>query len=339
MRRDLKSKIFIHIWFLTLLVAAGTVGYMVVAGWNFFDSLFMTVTTLATVGYGEVHPLSTEGRIYTIILILLGVGLLIYILSDLAEILVEANPQAIFGRRRMKNKIDKLTGHQIVCGFGRTGQEVSHHFKSEGIEFVVVEADDQRCKWAEQQGYLVLQGDATTDDVLMSARIDTARGIVCGLPDDASNTFITLAARGLNENITVVCRAANPGSEAKMIRAGARNVISPYVICGRRMAAAVTHPLVLEFLDVAMHSPAYDLRLEQVRIASGSPLVSSTLRDANIKQTYGAMVLAVKQSGKLITNPPPDLIFNKDDELIVLGSEEELKQMAKAATASNNELR
>lgn len=338
MNQDLKRRIFHNLWFLIVLVLAGSIGYMVVEkGWTFLDALFMTVTTLTTVGYGEVKPLDVKGRIYTIVLILFGVGLLIYILSDAAELLIEANPTAFLSRRRMKERISKLSGHQILCGFGRTGQEVARLFVQNGVQFVVIETDLDHVKLAEQQGFLIIQGDATADHVLEEAQVQQAAGIVCTLPDDAANTFITLSAKGLNENITVVCRAANPGSEGKMLRAGAASVISPYVICGRRMATAVTHPLVLEFLDVAMHSPTYDLRLEQVVIAANSPLVGSTLRDANIKQASGAMVLAINQGGKLFTNPPPEAVFQSGDELIVLGADEELKKVRQLAEPAQKE--
>lgn len=317
-----------------MLVFAGTFGYMVLEHWVFLDALFMTVTTLTTVGYGEVHPLDSRGRIYTMILILFGVGLLVYILTDLAEIVVHANPMVFFGRRKLRERIAKLSGHQVLCGFGRTGQEVARLFKHYGVDFVVVEEDVARVRQAEDLGYLAMVGDATTDDTLGGAQVGKATGIVCTLPDDASNTFITLAAKGMNESITVVCRAANPGSEAKMMRAGAHSVISPYIICGRRMATAVTHPLVLEFLDVAMHSPTYDLRLEQVIIEPTSRLIGKTLKEANIKQISGAMVLAVNQGGKLITNPPPDLKFQSGDDLIVLGADEELKKVRQLSDAS-----
>lgn len=308
---------------------------MLLERWPFLDSLFMTITTLATVGYGEVHPLDAKGRIYTMILILFGVGLLVYILTDLAEIVVHANPMVFWGRRRLKEKIDKLRGHHVVCGFGRTGQEVTRMLYQYGMPFVVIESDAARILQAEQLGYLAMKGDATEDETLTSAQVPHAMGIVCTLPDDASNTFITLAAKTLNEQITVVCRAANPGSEAKMLRAGAHSVISPYIICGRRMATAVTHPLVLEFLDVAMHSPTYDLRLEQVLLSPQSHFIGKTLKEANIKQTAGAMVLAVNQGGKLITNPPPDLVFQSGDDLIVLGAEEELKKVRILADGNN----
>lgn len=328
---DITKRICVHLSFIFGLVFLGTAGFMVIERWDLLDSLFMTVTTLSTVGYGEVHPLDDAGRIYAIILILLGVGLLIYILSDLAEILLEASPTALLNRRRMREQIAKLAGHQVLCGFGRTGTEVARLFKEHGVDFVVIDADPVRVTEAEELGFLAIVGDATEDEALLQARVQNAVGIVCALPDDAANTFITLSAKGLNDSITVVCRAGNPGAEAKMIRAGAHSVFSPYIICGRRMATAVTHPLVLEFLDVAMNSPGYDLRLEQVLISNDSSLVGSTLKDANLKQNSGAMVLAVNQGGKLVTNPPPDLKFQSGDELIVLGADEELKRVRKLA--------
>ncbi len=309
---------------------------MLVEHWNLLDALFMTVTTLTTVGYGEVHPLSPLGRVYTIVFLLCGVGLFLYIVSDMAEIFLEANPTAIFGLRRMRKQITQLKGHQIVCGYGRTGAEVCKHFLQTNVSFVVIESDPAQVKKAEEAGMLVLQGDASTDDLLRAAQIDRAAGIVCALPDDTANTFIALSARGLNEKITIVSRSANPGSDSKMKRAGAHMVISPYVICGRRMATAVTHPLVLEFLDVVMHSPADDLRMEQVIIGQASKLVGVTLGEAHIKRTSGAMVLAMKQNGKLITNPPTEMTFKEGDILIALGTEEELRKLADLADAQTN---
>ncbi|HEY9713659.1 MAG TPA: TrkA family potassium uptake protein, partial [Chroococcales cyanobacterium] len=198
-----------------------------------------------------------------------------------------------------------------------------------------VEMDPARVKKAEDQGLLVVQGDASDDAVLHEAQITKARGIVCALPDDTANTFIALTAKGLNESVAIVSRAANPGSEAKLKRAGAKMVISPYVICGRRLAAAVTHPLVTEFLDVVTHTSGTDLRMEQIKLTSGSTLISSTLKDAQIKQTSGAMILAVNQSGKLMTNPSPELVFHEGDELIALGTEQELKKLAGLACTQN----
>jgi len=299
------------------------VGFMLVEHWSFLDSLYMTVTTLTTVGYGEVHPLDTSGKIYAVVLILIGAGVVLYILGDMVELLIDIN----LGRR-MKYRIIKLRDHQIVCGFGRTGQEVAEHFRENRIPFVVVEQDPQVVREAEDMGMLVLEGDASTDEVLLDAQISKARGIVCALPDDTHNTFIALTAKGLNENIDIVSRTANPGSEAKLRRAGARMVISPYVICGQRLAAAVTHPLVTEFLDVVMHTPGKDLRMEQFPLHPPSKLVGMTLRSANIKQRSGVMILAVKQNGKLITNPVPDLVFGAGDELIALGAQQELEKLA-----------
>lgn len=324
MKETLGKRFTIDLLRLLGFVLFGAVGFMLVEGWDFLDALFMTVITLTTVGYGETHPLSNYGRIYTIFLILVGAGVVLYVLSDMVEIFLRLN----IGARRMKQKIAKMSNHHIVCGYGRSGQEVINHFLLMNIPFVLIEQDPERAKQAMEEGLLVLQGDATNDDVLMQGQIERAHGIVCALPDDSANTFIALSARGINERIKIVCRAANPGSEAKMRRAGADMVISPYVICGKRMAAAVTHPLVTEFLDVVMHTPGYDLRMEQVKLAQKSRLVGLTLKDANIKQDSGAMILAVNQNGKLISNPSPDLIFQAGDDLIALGTEQQLSRLA-----------
>ncbi len=318
-------------WLLLILIASGTAGYTYLEKWAWIDSLYMTITTLATVGYGEVHPLSPNGRIFTMVLIVCGVGTLLYILSDIAHILANSDIREFLGRRRMKDRIRKLRSHQIVCGFGRTGQEVARQFKNTSVPFVIVEENIELFQRAVDEGLLALYGDATTDELLLEANIEHASGIICTLPDDAANTFITLAARGFNDNIVIVCRAANPGAESKMKRAGAHNVISPYVIAGRRMASAVTRPLVLEFLDVAMHNAQFDLKLEQIALSAGSELVGKTLRDANIKATSGAMILAVGQAGTMLMNPSPDLLFKDGDILIALGADEELGTLARLA--------
>ncbi|HEY9785690.1 MAG TPA: NAD-binding protein [Candidatus Obscuribacterales bacterium] len=317
---------------IAILLLLGTVGFMICEHWRFLDAFFMTVITLTTVGYGEVRPLTDAGKIYAVALILTGAGVVLYVLSDMVELFVTFN----FEKRLMKDRISRLSNHYIVCGWGRTGQEAGIQFLAKKIPFVVIEQDAVRAKKALEEGLLVLEGDATADDVLLDAQIGKAKGIICALPDDAANTFITLTAKELNEHIDIVSRAANPGSESKLRRAGAKMVISPYVICGRRMATAVTQPLVTEFLEVVMHTPDYDLRMEQVRLEKECSLVGASLKEANIKQQSGAMILAVNQNGKLITNPLPDLVFQGGDELIALGTEEELTKLAVLAGAQKD---
>jgi len=322
---DSTLKTFItHICKLIGLFAFGTAGFMLIEHWNFLDSLFMTVITVTTVGYTEVHELSQAGMIFDIVLIIVGVGLFLTIIGDIISISLELN---VFKGRTMR-KIVKLTDHQIICGYGRTGQQVAESFQLNRVPFVVIELSSIGAQTARDRGILVIEGDASSDDVLREAQIERAKGIVCALPDDTQNTFIALSARGLNEKVDIVSRAANPGSESKLRRVGARMVISPYVICGQRLAAAVTHPLVTQFLEVVMHTPEQDLRMEQVKLEGPSQLIGQTLKDANIKQTSGAMILAVNQSGKLITNPPPDLKFCLGDELIALGAQDELNRLA-----------
>jgi voltage-gated potassium channel len=329
LKRNFRERLLLDLARIVILVVVGMFGYMLIEHWGPLDSLFMTVITLTTVGFDEVHPLDGPGKIYTMILILIGAGTLLYVLSDMVELLLEAD----FVRKRMKDKVQKLQNHHIVCGYGRTGREVVRHFIAHKVPFVVIDSDPEIYKRAEEEGILVLEGDAESDEVLVEAQIRTAKGIICALPDDTANTFIALSAKTLNESIQIVCRAGQPGSEAKMRRVGANMVISPYVICGRRMATAVTDPLVTEFLDVVMHMPTYDLRMDQLPVAEGSALIGSTIRDANIKHESGAMILAVNQSGKLITNPPPDLIFGRGDELIALGAQEQLYKLSKLAGA------
>jgi len=325
------QRLLSHSIILILLIGIGTAGFMLVEGWDVLDSLFMSVTTIATVGYGEVHPLSSAGKIYSMFLILIGVGTFLYIVSDMVALSLELN----LGRR-MKKQIVKLADHQIICGYGRTGQEVANQFRINKIPFVVVEMNPLIARKAEDAGFLVLEGDASTDETLLRAQVTKAKGIVCALPDDTHNTFIALTARGLNDQIDIVSRAANPGSDSKLKRVGARMVISPYVICGQRLAAAVTHPLVTQFLDVVMHTAEGDLRMEQMILSDNSQLIGRTLKDANIKQESGAMILAVNQNGKLITNPTPDLQFGVGDELIALGAQNELNKLAKLAGRTEN---
>ncbi len=333
MNSPLRRRFVYHLIRILALVVLGTAGFMFIEHWRLLESLYMTVITLTTVGFGEVHPLSDAGRIYVIILILAGVSVFLYILQDLAVMFMEANPTALFGRRLMKQKIANLSNHQIVCGYGRTGQEVARNFQHNRIPLVIIEADPAHARQAENNGFLVLQGDASTDDLLLEAGIERAAGVVCTLPDDTQNTFIALSAKGLNEDIAIVCRAANPGSESKMKRAGAHMVISPYVICGRRMATAITHPLVARFFEDVMFDPAYDLHLGEIVLSGDSSIIGHTLKQANLKQTAGVMVLAVKQGGKLITNPPPELVFQGGDELIALGSEEQMTRLRELARA------
>ena len=322
-----KRRIAIDVARVAGLVCLGTLGFMAIEHWDFIDSLYMTVTTMTTVGFGEVHPLSYGGKIFTIAFILFSVAVAAYVLSDIVQALLSIDLRG----RRMKEKIVKLKEHQIICGFGRTGQEVCDHFRINNVPFVVVETNPALYKKAEDLGYLVILGDASEDDILIEAQIQHAKGVVCALPDDSTNTFITLTAKGFNENIGIVSRASSAGSESKLRRAGARMVISPYTICGQRLATSVTHPLVTEFLDVVMHAEGYDLRMEQVGLSATSELVGAALKDASIKQTSGAMILAVRQDGKLMTNPSPDIVFRAGDELIALGTAQQLKKLSELA--------
>lgn len=306
------------------VIMSGAIGYMTIERWSFLDAVFMSVITITTIGYGEVKPLSTPGRIFTILYVFVGAGLALYLWSEMAEIIFSVNPTAAFEKRRMKKRIKDLENHQIVCGFGRTGQEVAAQFAGRNTAFVVIDIDQSLVSKAEQLGYNVLHADATSDEALLAAGITRAAGVVCALADDAANTFIVLSARGLSDSVQIVCRAADVASEKKMLRAGANKVISPYVICGRRMANASTRPLLTEFLDVVVNAQEYDWHMERFQIERASALSGKTLKEANVRELSGAMVLAVGKGFDLIPNPDPSFRLSPGDELIVLGSREQL---------------
>jgi len=306
------------------IVAIGIVGYAAIEGWSFIDSLYMTVTTITTVGYMEVHPLSQAGRIFSIFLIVGGVGGALYILTTLMGYILEGHFGITMGRRRMKTKIAKLKGHFILCGYGRVGQEIAQAFsEEEKTPFVIIDNDEQCIAKAEKAGYLCLHADATSDETLNEAGIKQARGLVAAVGSDADNTYITLSARGLRPDLFIESRCASNEAEDKLQRAGADRVISPHAIGGRRMAMLALRPAVVDFIDTVTYRPGRELQLENVDVGTGSSLIGQTMEEA--RSRFGITVLAMrKQSGELIANPPGEEIIEEGDRLIVIGTKKRL---------------
>ena len=236
MARLLKNRLVRGVIALAIVAAAGIAGYMVIEGWSLLDAAYMTILTFTTVGYEEVHPLSTAGRIFTIFLMVGGVGVMLYVLTTFVNLAVAHEIGSVFRRRRMKTRMAKLSGHYIVCGFGRVGRAVATTLQDESISLVVMDKDDDALSEAEELGLLCLKGDATRDADLVSAQIEKAMGLVAATGDDSENVYISLTARGLNPDLNVVARASRPEAEAKLRRAGADKVVSPYAIGGRQMA-------------------------------------------------------------------------------------------------------
>jgi voltage-gated potassium channel len=315
---------------LVTVLVAGTAGY-VVLGFSLLDAVYQTVTTVSTVGFREVHPLGTGGRLFTIALILVGVATALYTFTLVLEAVVKGQIQEVLGRKRMERQIARMADHVIVCGFGRVGRNLAHYVGNAGQDVVVVENDPDRASAAEASAHVV-RGDATSDEVLREAGIERARVLVTALTTDADNLFVTLTARSLRPDLFIVARARVESSEPKLAQAGADRVVNPQGIGGARMAAFVLQPHVAEFLDVVMHDGTLEFRLEEVRVPQGSPLAGRSLREARIRDSTGALVLALRDSGgEFTTNPPPETVLQAGQILIAIGTEGQLSALAAAA--------
>jgi voltage-gated potassium channel len=294
----------------------------------------MTIITLATIGYGEIHPLSFGGRMHTMFVILIGVGFFSSMILYISGLLMENDFRNYLILRSRLRKIGKLENHYIVCGYGRIGREVCEELRSKKVKkIIVIDKDTQSIQDAYENGFLVLKGDATLDEDLISVGIKKAEGIICALTDDALNVFITLSARVLNPKIKIISRADHSESVDKLKRAGADMVVAPYIIGGKRIASAVTHPLVLDFLDTVLHNHNYDLAIEEVKIEKDSELDRVSLISANVRSKSGAVIIAVKKlDGSFISNPSPEYKLQSSDILLALGSNVQLEILHKMAS-------
>ncbi|MFC1947112.1 potassium channel family protein [Chloroflexota bacterium] len=319
------------VWGILALLATiitGTIGYEVIEGWSFLDSIYMTITTITTVGYSEVHPLSDPGRIFSIFLILGGMGGAFYALTGIITYIVEGNIRATLGRRRMENKITQLKDHFILCGFGRVGEEIASIFKEEEVPFVVIDNRPECTARAEQAGYLYVEGDATSDEILKEAGIEKARGLVAALGSDIDNTYITLSARGLFPSIFITARASDSEAEKKLRRIGANRIVSPNIIGARRLAMLALRPTVMDFLDTITRRRGPELQMENVAIDSNSTLNGLTIED--IRRCSRATILALnKKTGILVPNPSGEELVTAGDSLIIMGTSDQLNTLEK----------
>jgi len=308
-----------------ILWAIGVAGYMAIEGFSFLDALYQTVTAATTAGFGEINPLGSTGRAFTIVIIILGVIVILYVLTAVMQIAVEGELESILGARRMKSKIEALKDHYILCGFGRVGTEIAREFSARGVPFVVVESNPEALGRAQAGGHLLLEADATSDAVLREAGIERARGLLAASDSDAGNTFIVLAAKAVRPDLYVVSRAARSESEPRMRRAGADRTISPYSIAGRRMALSALQPLMVEFIDALASGRHEEQILAEIEISEESGLGSRTIEDV-MQACRGAVVLAVQRAtGAIQVGPSGSSQLAVGDRLIVLGDEAELE--------------
>ncbi len=329
----IRKKLFLSIWLLVFINAFGVIGYMIIEGWNFRDALFMTVITITTVGYGEVHDLTPGGEIFTIILLVLGVGIILYLLATEAKLLLEGELEALIGRKRLEKKIRDLKGHYIICGFGRMGKTIAKEFSSSDIDILIIEKNP--VAEIEKGEYLIFEGDANNEDVLKSAGIERAKGLISVLPTDAENLFLVLSARELNPELFIVTRASEEGSERKILRAGADRVVSPYYTGGIRIANSVLKPSVVDFIEYATKTGNLELQLEEVLLAKGSRLSEVTLGDSGIGRDLGVIIVAIKRlDGSMEFNPSSSSVIYAGDTLVALGETSKLKELEHLAAAS-----
>ena len=331
----LRRRILIALAALLLVLGGGTLGYWMI-GLSPLDALYQTVTTVTTVGFRELFPGTTAAKVFTIVLLLTGVGTVLYAFSVVLEAVIEGDLKDLWGRRRMERKIGDLAGHVILCGWGRVGRAIANHLAAGGEDFVVIDEDPARVEGLDQ---LHLVGDATDDSVLERAGIRRARALVAATSADTTNVYLTLTGRALRPDLFIVARARITESEEKLRRAGADRVVNPQAIGGSRIAALLLSPNVAEFLDVVTHHGDVEFRVAEVPVPGNSPLAGRSLRDAHVRDRTGALVLALRDTaGTFTTNPSPETLVSADDILIAIGTGTQLDALARLAGNHQGEM-
>jgi len=331
---ETKHRLGYSLLLLVVLLLGGATGYVLIEGWDFIEALYMTIITVATVGYGEVRPLSPEGKIFTIFVIVLGVGTGGYTLGTLTQFLVGHQLYETFGRKKVEKEINKLKNHYIVCGYGRMGRIICRELKSRGKDVVVVENDESTVPQMEDDGVLYVLGDVTEEEVLVKAGIERAHSLIAAVRTDADNLYLTLTARQLNPALSIISRAAEENAEKKLLRAGANQVVSPYRIGGMRMAHAVLRPAVIDFLDMTVRGETLGMRMEGIQVKPSSGLVGKTLMESPIRKELGLNIIAMKRSsGEIVTNPSGATPIQPGDILITVGTEEEINKLEELLNA------
>jgi voltage-gated potassium channel len=308
------------------LSVVGVAGYVLIEGYPLLDAVYMTVTTLATVGYGEVRPLGPAGRVFTICLILLGVGAALFIMSEVVRFVYEGQLGEALWRRRMERRVGDLRNHFIVCGYGRVGRQIAEDLARAGAPFVVVDTDPRGLRQAAERGLPFIEGDASQDSVLRAAGIERARGLVTAVAEDADNVFVTLSARSLNADLLIVARANAEETIPKLERAGANRVVSPHEIGGRRMAMLALRPLTVELVDAVFHGET-DLLMEEVQLGAASRLIGCTVEEVQTRLAPGVSILALRRDSAILPRPAGETGLRAHDELVAMGGADELRAL------------
>jgi voltage-gated potassium channel len=332
--RRVLYRVLLIVSLLVLILVVGTIGFMLIEHYPWFDAFYMTLTTITTVGYAEIHGLSHAGRVFNSFLIIIGVSTLFLAIGAMTQTIIDFELQDIYGNRRKRRMIEKLHDHYIICGFGRVGRNASHEFQRASVPFLVIDRSEDRVEKAMEQGILAVVADATRDDSLRHAGIQSAKGLIAALPTDAENLFIILSARTLNPGITVVTRASEEEAEEKLRRAGADIVFTPYAITGRQLADSLLRPHVVEFMDFGRSNIGPEVTMEQVCVSPGAELTRKTFGELSELRRSGVIVLAIrKKGGETTFNPPPEFEISAGDHLIVMGERSNLQKLEQILTS------
>ncbi len=319
---------------LVVIITLALEGYTLIEHWRFLDAAYMVTITLATVGFREVHELSDAGRLITMGLIIFGVGTVGYTVGQLVEMMVEGQIVGYRRMRSMQKQISELRGHYIICGYGRVGHQVAKEFDAEKVSYIVVDSKPETASELGDKNIPCIIGDMAADEILESASIMKAKGLIACADSDTANVYVTLSAREMNPDLYIVARSSTIVTEAKMRRAGANRVISPYFIAGNRMASMALRPVAVDFLDMVMRSENVELELEEYRIDDGSKLIGKTLSELEIKQKTGSTILAIKQgTGKFNLQPGATTVIGHGDVMVALGTSQQLELLRKMAEA------
>jgi len=316
---------------LLFVIALGTVGFHYIEGWPWFDGFYMVITTLTTIGYQEVHPLSHAGRVFNVVIILGGVSLVFLAIGSLTQALLEFELQSFFGRRRMEREIGRLTDHYILCGAGRVGRSAARELARRPAPFVIIESNEAKAQKFAAEKWLILIGDATQEQMLREAQIERARGLVAATTTDATNLYIVLTARSLNPRLRIIARASEEMAEKHLLSAGADSVVSPYVFAGQRIAHSFLRPHVVSFLDAATTHLGMDLEIGEVPISARSVFAGKTVESSRIRQDRGVIILAIKRAAGMHFNPSPEDRIEAGDFLIAMGEPQQLRELEMTA--------
>jgi voltage-gated potassium channel len=323
-----EKKLLVPAIVILIVFSAGIIGYMWIEGWSFLDSIYMTIITLSTVGYGEVHDVGPGGRIFTVFLILFGIMLITYTAGWVTKNFIEGELRAIFGRRKLGKQIKSLRDHYIICGYGRIGKIIYQELSMRSIPLVVIEKDEQERKGLEHDDILYLDLDATQEETLVEAGVHRAKGLISVVGSDPENVYICLTARGLNHELYILSRAEDEGSETKLLQAGANKVILPYRIGGRRMAQAIIRPTVSDFLESAIHDHSYELNIEEITVGEDSHLNNLTLVESGIRQEMDIIIIGIEQKDlTMVFNPSSQTKIVAGDILIAMGRNRDLERL------------